>query len=123
MPLSFDDLVPASAAPASPSAPSGGGLSFDDLIPQAQQQTAQASGTAPVKSTFDLLMEGLPKLPGQIYEGLKSAVTYPGDVYAGNATVPQSANMPGGEQTADIGRALGTAQLMMPLSEVGGMTK
>lgn len=42
--------------------------------------------------------------PVRIAKTIASGLTLPGDVYQGNATVPQSANMPGGEDISSLPR-------------------
>lgn len=50
--------------------------------------------------------------PARMAQGAYNAVTLPGDVYQGNAAVPQSANM-GQENTANIGRVTDLAGTIM----------
>lgn len=62
-------------------------------------------------------------LPGNIYQAIKGAVTLPGEVAAGRAQVPQSANMPGGEDTSQIGNVTNLAGLgVRPTASTFGRT-
>ena len=84
------------------------------------QQNAPASSAAPAKQPFGLMDTWPAKLAQSIY----GAITLPGDVYKGDAAVPQSANMPGGENTENIGRAFSLAALGNPVApEAQGLTK
>lgn len=125
MPLSFDDLIPQGGAPAQQAAPAQSGrLSFDDLVPG---NAAPAQAGTPPKASFGLMDTWPAKLAQSIY----SAVTLPGDVYQGNAAVPQSANMPGGDTTTSdpntpipsgtIGSLLGLKPGSLP-SNIGRVT-
>ncbi len=60
--------------------------------------------------------------PAQLAKTIYNAVTLPGDVYQGNAAVPQSENMPGGENTDSIGRVTDLASIATPVSP-GSMFK
>ncbi len=93
---------------------------FDDLIP-AQGQTPPMSGTRPVDNGRPFTL--MDTWPARLAQSIYNAVTLPGDVYQGNATVPQSANMPGGENTENIGRVTDLAALTALPSEAGGLTK
>lgn len=55
--------------------------------------------------------------PAQLAKSIYGAVTLPGDVYQGNATVPQSENMPGGQDTSAIGRVTDLAALGSPVAK------
>jgi len=52
--------------------------------------------------------------PAKLAKSIYSAVTLPGDVYQGNASVPQSENMPGGENTDNIDRVTNLAGVISP---------
>ncbi len=52
--------------------------------------------------------------PARLAKSIYSGVTLPGDVVAGKAQLPQSANMPGGEQTGDMSRVMDLATLASP---------
>jgi hypothetical protein len=54
--------------------------------------------------------------PVRLAKGIYQAATLPSDVYAGRAQVPQSANMPGGESTQNIGRVTDLASLASPIT-------
>lgn len=54
--------------------------------------------------------------PEKALRGMGSAATLPGDVMAGRAQVPQSENMPGGENTQELGRVTDLAGLVSPLA-------
>lgn len=70
----------------------------------------QYSNPEPAKKPFGLGDTWPARLAKSIYSG----VTLPGDVVAGKAQLPQSANMPGGEQTGDMGRVMDLAALASP---------
>ena len=110
--LSFDDLIPQGGTAAPPPAPVG---QFDDLIPNQQPVQQQQ---APAKQPFGLM----DTFPVRIAKSLWSGFTLPGDVQAGNAAVPQSANMPGGENTDNIDRVTALAG-MVPTSAMGTVMK
>ncbi len=119
MPLSFDDLIPQggqSAAPQAAAPVSGGGLSFNDLIPQ-QEKAAPMGGDVPVPTTADHFFTNLPKYPGVLAERFADLARRA----TSGEILPQSANMPGGEQQGDIGAVLNASLLGMPLAPGGPM--
>src|SRR5512139_857390 len=60
--------------------------------------------------------------PAQLAKSIYNAATLPGDVYQGNAAVPQSENMVGGENTQNIDRVTNLAAIASPVSP-GSMFK
>lgn len=60
--------------------------------------------------------------PARLAKSLYSAATLPGDVYQGKAAVPQSENMPGGENTQNIDRVTNLAAIGSPVAP-GALTK
>jgi len=134
----FEDLVPSGSAPAPLSAPKG---MFDDLVPGAKTSTLPAAlAPAPGSDEEEALRQINANLPWQgivpmvknffnnaslsgMAKGIYGGLTLPGDVYQGNAAVPQSANMPGGEDTSSIGRVTDLAGVTSPLSAGGAPTK
>lgn len=60
--------------------------------------------------------------PARLAKSVYSAITLPGDVAAGRAQVPQSANMPGGESTENIGRVTDLAGIATPMAPRAGAT-
>jgi hypothetical protein len=60
--------------------------------------------------------------PARLAKSIYSAVTLPGDVYQGKAAVPQSANMPGGQSTENIGRVNDLAGLTTPITPRSALT-
>jgi hypothetical protein len=56
-------------------------------------------------------------------KSIYSAATLPGDVYQGNAAVPQSENMVGGENTQNIDRVTNLAGLATPTAPGASITK
>lgn len=84
----------------------------DVSAPPFAQPSGRILGTAASQPSIgQMFLNDITSLPGKIYEGIKGAVTLPGDVYQGNAVVPQSANMPGGEDVSSIGRVIDLASL------------
>lgn len=79
-------------------APQGGNV-FDqfDTAPAAQPKPTWNWSQLGNMAVNDIL-----NLPHNLYQGIASAVTLPGDVASGVRAVPQSANMPGGENTSEI---------------------
>jgi hypothetical protein len=127
----FEHLIPNAPQAAAPVA----GNPFEHLIPGAQQSAPLAiSAPPPGSDTEEALRQinsgmmqpashsfGLEDTwPIKLAKSIYKAVTLPGDVYSGNAAVPQSANMPGGEDTSSIGRVTDLASVGSPLS-AGGM--
>jgi hypothetical protein len=111
LPGMFDDLIPESGA-----APGQPGM-FDDLIANAPagQIATQTQQTTP-QHHFGLMDTWPVRLAKSVYD----AVTLPHDFYQGTATVPQSANFSGGEDTSSIGRMTNLAALTALPNEAGG---
>jgi hypothetical protein len=93
-------------------APSGNFFDQADAAPAPQQAPQQAPHQFGLMDTW----------PARLAKAIYSGVTLPGDVLAGKASVPQSANMPGGESTENIGRVVDLASLASPGAPKAGAT-